>query len=174
MTVRIPDELKSLCRPLTWIKPNPANYNGHSEAQIAAIVASFIEFGVDQPVITNAQGVLIAGHGRVEAARQAGMTEYPVVVNDLSSLDATRRMIGDNRLAALAEPDDKALAELLRQLQAEDALEGTGYDEAGVNRLLAQISAEPPDFQPASIDNQGRLDRKNPVTCPECGHEFTP
>lgn len=116
----------------------------HSDAQIDQIVASFLEFGVDQPVITNAQGVLIAGHGRLEAARQAGMTEYPVVVNDLSSLDATRRMIGDNRLAALAEPDTEVLGELLRQLQAEDALEGTGYDDETLETLLASLAEDKP------------------------------
>lgn len=142
MTIKIPDELKPLCKPLKWIKPNPANYNQHSASQIAEIVASFTEFGVDQPVITNAKGVLIAGHGRIEAARQSGMTEYPVVVNDLSSLDATRRMIGDNRLAALAEPNQDTLGELLRQLQAEDALAGTGYDGAAVDSLLAELAKD--------------------------------
>lgn len=169
MMVRIPDELKSLCRPLAWIKPNPANYNRHSDAQIAAIVASFIEFGVDQPVITNAQGVLIAGHGRIDAARQAGMTEYPVVVNDLSSLDATRRMIGDNRLAALAEPDTEVLGELLRQLQAEDALAGTGYDDAEIDALLASLAV--PDVTFKEYDESVENDVKY-HECPACGHKW--
>lgn len=167
--IRIPDELKSLCRPLSFIKPNPANVNRHSVSQIAQIVASFTEFGVDQPVITNAKGVLIAGHGRLEAARQLGMTEYPVVVNDLSSLDATRRMIGDNRLAQLAEPDTEALGELLRQLQAEDALAGTGYDDGAVDALLASLAV--PDVEFKEYDENVEKDVKY-CTCPACGHKF--
>ena len=166
--VRIPDELRPLCRPLSFIKPNPSNANRHPPSQIDALVASFTEFGVDQPVITNAKGVLIAGHGRLEAARALGMTEYPVVVNDLSSLDATRRMIGDNRLSQLAEPDTEALGELLRQLQAEDALVGTGYDDGAVDSLLAEIA---PDIEFKEYDENVEKDVKY-CTCPACGHKF--
>ena len=94
------------------------------------------------------------------------------VYTDLDGVDAARRMIGDNRLATLAEPDTETLAELLRQLQAEDSLGGTGYDDAAVDALLKDVTV--PDFQPVGIDEQGRLDQKKRVTCPECGHEFTP
>jgi hypothetical protein len=87
------------------------------------------------------------------------MTHVPVVYTDLDGVDAARRMIGDNRLAALAEPDAGALAELLRQLQAEDALGGTGYDEAAVEALLKEVAGAMPtggDAGPNLDPGEGR------------------
>ena len=141
MSVRIPDTLDGLLVPIDAVRPDPANYNQHSAAQIEQIAASLVAFGFDQPILARRNGLIIAGHGRLLAARQVGMTHVPVVYTDLDGVHAARRMIGDNRLAALAEPDAGALAELLRQLQAEDALGGTGYDDAAVDALLAEIAA---------------------------------
>ena len=141
MTVRIPDTLDALLVPIDAVRPDPANYNQHSTAQVEQIAASLVAFGFDQPILARRNGLIIAGHGRLLAARQVGMTHVPVVYTDLDGIDAARRMIGDNRLAALAEPDAGALAELLRQLQAEDALGGTGYDDAAVDALLQSLTA---------------------------------
>ena len=67
----------------------------------------------------------------------------------------------------MATTDQEMLDELLGGLSAEGALA----------EMLASLAADagitPPDFQPVGIDEQGRLDQKKPVTCPECGHEFT-
>ena len=54
-----------------------------------------------------------------------------------------------------------------------DTLSGWNNDANNLKELLIS-SDEVPDFQPVGIDEQGRLDQKKPVTCPECGHEFTP
>jgi hypothetical protein len=172
MPVRIPDTLDALLVPINSVRPDPSNVMQHPPSQIDALAASLVAFGFDQPILARRNGLIIAGHGRLLAARQVGMTHVPVVYTDLDGVDATRRMVGDNRLAALAEPDAETLAELLRQLQAEDALGGTGYDDAAVDALLKDVTV--PDFQPVGIDEQGRLDQKKRVTCPECGHEFTP
>lgn len=97
------------------------------------------------------------------------MTHVPVVYTDLDGIDAARRMIGDNRLAALAEPDASALAELLRQLQAEDALGGTGYDDAAVAALLATVGV--PDVAFKEYD-ESAADDVEYNECPACGHKW--
>ena len=162
MTVRIPDTLDALLVPIDAVRPDPANYNQHSAAQIEQIAASLVAFGFDQPILARRNGLIIAGHGRLLAARQVGMTHVPVVYTDLDGVDAARRMIGDNRLAALAEPDTEALAELLRQLQAEDALGGTGYDDVAVEALLKEVAgAMPPADDPGpQVDRAAELQAK--------------
>jgi hypothetical protein len=92
------------------------------------------------------------------------------VYTDLDGVDAARRMIGDNRLAALAEPDAGALAELLRQLQAEDALGGTGYDDAAVDALLAEVGGEGLSLD-APEPGSG-MDADDFHVCPKCGFEW--
>ena len=141
MSIVIPDTLDALLVPINSVRPDPSNVMQHPPSQIDALAASLVAFGFDQPILARRNGLIIAGHGRLLAARQVGMTHVPVVYTDLDGVDAARRMVGDNRLAALAEPDTEALAELLRQLQAEDALGGTGYDDAAVDALLQSLTA---------------------------------
>ena len=161
MTVNVPDNLCGLLVDTASVRPDPANYNQHSAAQVEQIAASLVAFGFDQPILARRNGLIIAGHGRLLAARQVGMTHVPVVYTDLDGVDAARRMIGDNRLAALAEPDTEALAELLRQLQAEDALGGTGYDDAAVDALLKEVGgATPADDPGPQVDRAAELQAK--------------
>ena len=162
MPVRIPDTLDALLVPIDAVRPDPANVMRHPPSHIDALAASLVAFGFDQPILARRNGLIIAGHGRLLAARQVGMTHVPVVYTDLDGIDAARRMIGDNRLAALAEPDTGALAELLRQLQAEDALGGTGYDDAAVDALLKEVAgATPPADDPGpQLDKAAELQSK--------------
>ncbi len=169
MTVRIPDTLDALLVPIDAVRPDPSNVMQHSPSQIDALAASLVAFGFDQPILARRNGLIIAGHGRLLAARQVGMTHVPVVYTDLDGVDAARRMIGDNRLAALAEPDASALAELLRQLQAEDALGGTGYDDAAVDALLATVGV--PDVAFKEYD-ESAADDVEYHECPACGHKW--
>ena len=162
MAVRIPDTLVGLLVPIDAVRPDPSNVMQHPPSQIDALAASLVAFGFDQPILARRNGLIIAGHGRLLAARQVGMTHVPVVYTDLDGVDAARRMIGDNRLAALAEPDTETLAELLRQLQAEDALGGTGYDDAAVDALLKEVGgATPPADDPGpQVDRAAELQAK--------------
>jgi hypothetical protein len=87
----------------------------------------------------------------------------------LKGADATAYAIADNRTAELAEWDEEALAQQLAAIQIEDdqLLEPSGFDEKDI------LSMSLPSFEPANIDEQGRLDEKNKTKCPECGYEFT-
>ena len=162
MSIVIPDTLDALLVPINSVRPDPSNVMQHPPSQIDALAASLVAFGFDQPILARRNGLIIAGHGRLLAARQVGMTHVPVVYTDLDGVDATRRMIGDNRLAALAEPHAETLAELLRQLQAEDALGGTGYDDAAVDALLKEVAGATPtgDDPGPQVDKAAELQAK--------------
>lgn len=103
--------------------PYARNSRTHSEAQITKIAASIKEFGFLNPVIVDGENGIVAGHGRVLAAKKLGMDEVPVIeASHLTEAQRRAYVIADNRLALDAEWDD----EMLRVEFAE--LEGLGFD----------------------------------------------
>jgi ParB-like chromosome segregation protein Spo0J len=104
------------------------------------------------------------------AARQIGMTAVPTInVGWLSEQQRRAYIIADNKLALNAGWDAEAL-----QVELAD-LNGAGFnmDLLGFDvDDLAEAMGMGGDFEPGSIEDQGRLDQKKPVTCPNCGHEF--
>ena len=141
-------------RPVTELVPYARNARTHSDAQVAQIAASIREFGWTNPVLIDAEGGVIAGHGRLLAARKLGMTEVPTL--ELGHLSPSQRrayILADNRLALSAGWDDDLLRLELGELQADGfdlALTGFDMDE------IAGILAEPttgltdPDDVPAA------------------------
>ena len=104
--------------PLERLIPHARNARTHSEDQVAQIAGSIAEFGFVNPVLVGDDGVLVAGHGRVMAARKLGLTEAPVIV--LSHLTPTQRralMIADNQIATNAGWNEEMLAAELAALQ---------------------------------------------------------
>jgi len=159
------------------ISQDPANVRKHSERNLEAIKASLRKFGQQKPIVIDTKGIILAGNGTYEAARSLGWETILAVKTDLIGSDATAYAIADNRTAELAEWDDTALAETLRALQSEEYnLEAAGFLDQEIDDLITKLGNEQlvPDFQPGSIDDQGRLDEKAKVICPECHHEFTP
>ena len=97
--------------------PYARNARKHSDEQVAQIAASIREFGFNAPVLVDAENGIIAGHGRVLAARKLGLTEVPCV--RLSHLSDTQRMayvLADNKLALNAGWDDAMLAIEIQEL----------------------------------------------------------
>lgn len=113
--------------------PYASNSRTHSEAQIAQIAASMREFGWMQPIVTDGSRGILAGHGRVMAARLLGWTMVPTI--DGSHLTPAQRkayVIADNKLAENAGWDKEMLAlefEALREFDYELELTGFGLDE---------------------------------------------
>lgn len=135
---------------LDALKPHPRNFREHPEAQRRHLIASLEAHGVYRNVVVARDGTLLAGHGVVEAAREAGLVELPVVRLDLDSDDprALKIVAADNTLALFAVDDDRALAELLSEVRERDTLDGllgTGYDDAGLAALIriAESGGEP-------------------------------
>ena len=162
--------------PIESISTDPANLRKHDERNISAIIASLRRFGQQHPIVIDSRGIVLAGNGRYEAIKRLGWPTILAVRSDLAGADATAYAIADNRTAELANWDDTALAETLRALQSEEFdIEAAGFTGDEVDQLIEKLASEiVPDFQPGTIDDQGRLDEKAKTTCPECGHEFTP
>jgi hypothetical protein len=100
-------------RPIDGLIPYARNARIHSPEQVAQIAASLREWGWTMPVLVGDQGTILAGHGRILAARQLGFTDVPVMVAEGWS-DAKRRahIIADNKLAENAGWDCRLLARL--------------------------------------------------------------
>lgn len=120
-------------RPVDILIPYVNNARTHSDAQIAQIAASIREFGFTNPILVDGENGIIAGHGRLSAARKLGMQEVPVI--ELAGLtDAQKRayVLADNKLALNAGWDDALLRLELGELDAEGfdiGLIGFGEDE---------------------------------------------
>ena len=152
-------------RAIEALIPYARNSRTHSDAQVAQIAASIREFGFTNPVLVDKDGGIIAGHGRVMAARKLGLKDVPCIA--LGHLTAAQRkayIIADNKLALNAGWDEELLAVEFADLKdAGFDLELTGF---AAGELVT------PDFQPGSEEDQGRLDEKAKAVCPNCGHEF--
>jgi DNA modification methylase len=152
--------------PIARIKTNPKNARTHSKRQIRKIAASMREFGFATPVLIDEQDVLIAGHGRLEAAKSLGMSTIPaIVIKGLSDARKRALMLADNRIAQDAGWDFERLAEELAELPellAEDGLDVsmTGFEPAEIDRLTADF--EDPSSDPADDIDVDGLD--GPIT----------
>ena len=80
------DDLKVVVRPISSLKSNPRNARTHSRRQIRQIADSIGAFGFNNPVLVDDEGLIIAGHGRVQAAKLLGMTEVPTSVVEIAGL----------------------------------------------------------------------------------------
>ena len=130
--------------PLERLIPYARNARTHSDTQVAQIAASIREFGFNNPVLVDTAAGIIAGHGRLLAARKLALAEVPVIVLDhLSEAQKRAYILADNRLAELAGWDDEMLRlelEALKELDFDFTV--TGFDEAELGRLLAEQAAQ--------------------------------
>jgi DNA modification methylase len=126
--------------PVDRLIPYARNPRTHTEEQVAQIAASIAEFGFVNPVLVGADGVIIAGHARVMAARKLGLSEVPVIVLDhLSQAQRRALVIADNRLAQNAGWDEEMLRVELEALREDDFhLDLLGFEDAEIEALLAQ------------------------------------
>lgn len=120
-----PDLLAARPWPLADLLPNPRNARVHSDDQVRQLAAAITEFGWTMPVLVDEDGMILAGHGRVLAAKLLGMDTVPVVVAT-GWTEAQKRayVIADNKLAANSSWDATLLAAELQDLAA------TGVDMA--------------------------------------------
>ncbi len=118
--------------------PYARNARTHSDAQVAQIAASIREFGFCNPVLIDAESGIIAGHGRVLAARKLGMTDVPCVrLGHLTDVQRRAYIIADNKLALNAGWDEAMLALELSALRIEEFdLDLTGFDVGEIDALL--------------------------------------
>lgn len=127
------------------LRPFAGNARTHSQAQINQIAQSITEFGWTNPVLISADGEIIAGHGRVAAARLLGFTQVPTLV--LDQMSATQRrayVIADNKLAENAGWDREILAIELQALTELDfSLELTGFSLGEIALIFDEVAGTP-------------------------------
>jgi len=159
-------------RKIEDLIPYVKNSRTHSEDQIAQIAASIKEFGWTNPILIDGENGIIAGHGRVMAARKLKYKVVPTIeLKDLTETQRKAYIIADNRLALNAGWDNEMLTIELNDLLADGfALDILGFDPTEIQTLINGG----PDFEPATEDEQGKLDQLDPkwIACPHCGKEF--
>ena len=126
-------------RKVEALIPYARNPRTHSEAQVAKIAASIVEYGWTNPILVDGASGIIAGHGRLAAARKLGLDQVPVI--ELAHLTAAQKralVIADNRLALDAGWDEEMLAlELAELSESGYELALTGFDSSELERLLS-------------------------------------
>lgn len=127
--------------PILSLRPSPRNARTHSKAQIKQIAASIKEFGFTNPVLIDEAQTILAGHGRVEAAKLLKLEEVPVVrIEHMSEAQKRAYVIADNQLALNAGWDEAILAvefESLTDLDFDVSL--TGFEMGEIDRLIGSL-----------------------------------
>jgi hypothetical protein len=123
--------------PVAKLIPYARNARTHTDAQVAQIAASIREFGFNNPVLVDADGGIIAGHGRVMAARKLAMTDVPTItLPHLSDTQKRAFILADNRIALNAGWDDDLLAIELTELNIDGfSLDILGFTQEEIDAL---------------------------------------
>jgi DNA modification methylase len=145
--------------PLTELKPDARNPRIHPRRQIRQIARSIETFGFVVPVLADAYGNLLAGHGRIAAAKLLGWTDVPgISIDHLTEAQARAFMIADNRLTENSMWDERLLAQHLKDLsllELDFSLEVTGFEMGEIDLRIeglnsqADTSGDPADDLPA-------------------------
>lgn len=132
--------LQVISRDMNSLKPYEGNARKHSDKQISKIAASIKQFGFNNPILIDKNGIVIAGHGRLEAAKRLGMTEVPTIcLEHLSEAEMRAYIIADNKLAELAGWDKEILAIELQHLASMELdfdIEITGFDAGEIDFII--------------------------------------
>jgi len=125
--------------PVGRLVPYAKNARTHSPEQVAQIAASIVEFGFNAPILVDSNAGIVAGHGRLLAARKLGLEEVPVVVLDhLTETQRRAYIIADNKLALNAGWDEAVLAAELGELERDGLdLAVVGFSDDELQALLA-------------------------------------
>jgi len=149
------DTMKIVQKPVDKLIPYINNSRTHSDEQVAQIAASIKEFGWTNPILVDGENGIIAGHGRLMAARKLGYTEVPTIeLKDLTETQRKAYIIADNRLALNAGWDNEMLTIELNDLLADGfALEMLGFDAGIVEQLLMGETADLGLLPEEKLDN---------------------
>jgi hypothetical protein len=152
---------------LVSLVPNPKNANRHNDQQIQ-LLAKIMKFqGWRHPIVVSKRsGFIVAGHGRLMAAKLNGWTEAPVDEQDFENEAAeVAFLVSDNTIAELAETDLAKVQDLVLEMPKDFDIDLFG---------IPNLHIGPMDFPPGTEGDQGQLDEKKKAVCPNCGEEFHP
>jgi DNA modification methylase len=151
--------------PIVCLRPHPGNARTHSKKQIRQIAGSIRQFGFTNPVLVGENGEIIAGHGRVEAAKLLGLEKVPTV--RLAHLNAAQRrayVLADNKLALNAGWDRKLLAiELQGLIDIGFDVELTGFSSTEIDLVLDEAREGSPN-KSTDVEDAIPLSTEDPAT----------
>jgi DNA modification methylase len=135
-------------RSLSALKPNPRNARTHSKKQVQAIAESIKKLGFTNPILVDEAGVILAGHGRFEAAKLLGMSQVPTIkISDLNEAQKRAYVLADNKLAERAGWDRDMLMTELGELsvilpELDLSVDLTGFEAGEIDVLMADAEGE--------------------------------
>jgi DNA modification methylase len=137
------------------LKPYPRNARHHSKVQIKQIAASIERFGFNNPILIADDGEIVAGHGRLAAAKLLGLKTVPTLrLSHLNEAERRAYVIADNKLALNAGWDREMLAiELQGLVDLDFKIELTGFSLAEVDIVLDEARESAPDGADASVED---------------------
>lgn len=135
-----------LYRPLTALAPDPKNPRQHTDRQVRQIARSIETFGFNVPILVDVKDQVVAGHGRILAAKRLGPTEVPAIrLEHLTEAQARAFLIADNRLTEIATWDERLLAEQLKALSLAELdfdIEVTGFDMGEIDLRIQGLAGD--------------------------------
>ena len=151
------------------LEPYINNSRTHSKEQVAQVVKSIKEFGFTNPILIDDKGGIIAGHGRLMAAKQLGLAEVPTItLNGLTEAQKKAYIIADNQLALNSGWDIDVLKLEIESLNDDDFdIELLGFDES----FLANLYMDGSDISGSQDDQSEAGDGALDHICPKCGFE---
>lgn len=161
--------------PVERLVPYERNARTHGPEQIAQLAASISEFGFLNPILVDSKDGILAGHGRLAAAKDIGLAEVPVVVLDhLTAAQRKAYVIADNKLALNAGWDMSLLQEEVASLQLQEFdLDLLGFDERELAGLLDPEGIDKPAKEYDGAEEYAEDEFSEfEHQCPRCGFEF--
>ncbi|WP_108811841.1 DNA methyltransferase [Sphingorhabdus sp. Alg231-15] len=147
---------KIISQKLSDLKPYAGNARKHSAKQIDQIAKSIKQFGFTNPVLVDEHNNVIAGHGRIAAAKKLDISDVPTAcITGLSEADRKAYIIADNRLAELADWDDDLLKlelEGILDLEPDFDPDSIGFSDAEVTKILEPLEAVEPEDAVPDVD----------------------
>ena len=158
-------------RALSGLAPDPRNPRTHTQKQVRQIANSIKAFGFNVPVLVDRDSKVIAGHGRLLAAKHLGWSQVPtIMLEHLSQGQVKAFRIADNQLTLNSDWDDRLLAEQLKELSLVDldfSLEVTGFEMGEIDFRIESLDlGEPGSNKPDPADEVPDISEGNPVSRP--------
>lgn len=147
-----PPPLAIVYRPVAELRPDPRNARLHSPQQVRKLARNIDKLGFNVPLLVDKDNHVIAGHGRLLACQQLGITEVPTIsLSHLTPEQAKAFQIADNRLCEISSWDEKLLAETLKELSFLELeldielTELTGFDAPEIDFRIQSLDVTEPD-----------------------------
>ena len=144
--------------PVCGLRPHPRNARRHSKAQIRKIADSIASFGFNCPILIDENNRILAGHGRLQAARLLGLEEVPTIrIDRLTEAQKRAFLIADNRLTEIGDWDQHQLAMELKELTADDLdfdLSAIGFETPEIDLMIESLDQadQGAESEPETLD----------------------